>query len=45
MATTEQLREATKKVKAIMKLPIKEQRVAIRKFNNIERQVYARLLK
>ena len=39
MATTERLREATKKVRAVLKLPAKEQRAAICQFNNIERQV------
>ena len=36
VATTEQLRDATKKVREVMKLPAKQQRVAVRKFNNIE---------
>ena len=43
MAATEQLREATTKVRGVMRLNTKEQGIAIRRFNNIERQVYARL--
>ena len=45
VATTEQLRAATQKARAVLKLPLKEQRAAARKLTSVQKKVYGRMSK
>ncbi len=45
VATTEQLRAATKKAWDVLKLPAKDQRAAARKLTSVQRRVFERMSK